>query len=667
MTFGFMQLLGIDVQQVSIASLILALGLLIDVPVVAGDGIKRALLEGMARATAAWMGPSRLAKAILFATITNIVAYLPFLAVSGAVGTFIYSLPVVLTASLVASYIVSMTFVPLLGRVILRTPHAKAASKGPSVAMRGYTRILGWCIDHRGWVLAGAVVLLAGSFGLARGLKVAFFPKDFAYLSYVDVWLPEDAPLSATKDKAIQADAVIREVAAEYGKAHGHGPDGVLESLTTFLGGGGPRFWFSVAPELQQLNYAQLLIQVKDKHDTHDLVPALQAALSTRIAGARLDVRELETGKPVGVPVAVRISGADIEQLRAVGEQVKAIFREIPTAERIRDDWGADTFSVALQVDPDRANLAGITNVDVALSSVMAMNGRAISQIYDDHRQIPILARMRSQERAELADIENLYVSSSRSQAKIPLRQVSKIDYRLQTEKLLRRDQFRAITVACFPTAGTLPSEVLKVAQPHIEKLSASLPPGYQLTISGEQEERKKGFAQLVVVLVISIVAIYLALLVQFKNAIKPLVVFGAIPFGVGAALLSLDLMDTPFGFMAFLGIISLIGVIVSHIIVLFDFIEEEREAGAPLREALVNAGVIRLRPVVITVAATVLGLVPLAMHGGPLWHPLCYAQIGGLTVATLITLVLVPVLYTIMIRDLRWISWSSSADSNLK
>jgi len=659
MTFGFMQVLGIDVQQVSIASLILALGLLIDVPVVAGDGIKRALLDGMKRSTAAWMGPSRLAKAILFATITNIVAYLPFLSVSGAVGTFIYSLPVVMTAALIASYIVSMTFVPLLGRVILRTPHPKAIAAGHNVLMRFYLRVLGTAIDRRGWVLGCAVILLAGSFSLARGLKVAFFPTDLSYLSYADVWLPEDAPLSATQEKATQADAIIREVAADYGKAHGRSPDDVLESITTFLGGGGPRFWFSVAPELQQLNYAQLIIQTRDKHETQDLVPLMQEALSTRIVGARLDVRQLETGKPVGVPVAVRIAGADIEQLRIIGEQVKSVLRAIPTADRIRDDWGADTFSVALQVDPDRANMAGLTNLDVALSSVMAMNGRAVSQVYDDNRQIPILARMRSQERAELSDIENLYVSSSRSQAKIPLRQVSRIDYRLQTEKIRRRDQFRAITVACFPTAGVLSSEVLKIAQPEIEKIAASLPQGYRMSISGEQEERQKGFAQLITVLVISIVCIYLALLIQFKNAIKPLVVFAAIPFGVGAALLSLGLMKTPFGFMAFLGIISLIGVIVSHIIVLFDFIEEQREEGAPLREALLKAGVMRLRPVVITVAATVLGLFPLALHGGPLWHPLCYAQIGGLTVATIITLILVPVLYTIMVRDLRWIDWS--------
>src|SRR5262249_49339075 len=184
------------------------------------------------------------------------------------------------------------------------------------------------------------------------------------------------------------------------------------------------------------------------------------------------------------------------------------------------------------------------------------------------------------------------------------------------------------------------------------------MPPGYQLTVGGEIEEQKKGFGQLAVVLGLSISAIFLALVIQFKSAVKPFIVFAAIPFGVGGALLSLTIAGAPFGFMAFLGIVSLIGVIVSHIIVLFDFIEEAHERGEPLREAVLDAGILRLRPVIMTVGATVLGLFPLAAHGGPLWEPLCYAQIGGLTVATFLTLLLVPVLYTIFVQDLRLVRW---------
>jgi multidrug efflux pump subunit AcrB len=354
----------------------------------------------------------------------------------------------------------------------------------------------------------------------------------------------------------------------------------------------------------------------------------------------------------------VRIAGDNIDELRALAEKVKGAFRALPTADRVRDDWGAETFTVKLEVDPDRANLAGVTNLDVAMSSAVAMNGRALSSLREGDRQIPIVARLRSEERAQLDDIQSLYVNSLRGTQKVPLGQVSRIAYRLETEKIRRRNQFRTITVSCFPIPGVLASEVVKAAAPSIAKIVTEAPPGYEVTIGGEKEEQEKGFAQLVVVLGLSIFAIFLALVVQFKSAMKPVVVFAAIPFGVAGALVSLAVMHAPFGFMAFLGIVSLIGVIVSHVIVLFDFIEEMHEKGEPLREALLDAGIVRLRPVLITVGATVLGLVPLAMHGGPLWQPLCYAQIGGLTIATVLTLVLVPVIYSAVVLDLKWIKW---------
>jgi multidrug efflux pump subunit AcrB len=660
LTFVTMHALGIDVQQISIASLILALGLLVDDPVVAGDAIKRSLADGWPRVVAAWLGPTKLARAILFATITNIAAYLPLLALGGDVGRFIFSLPVVLTCSLVASRIVSMTFIQLLGYVLLRPPRKPEPSleerRGRGFP-RVYRAVVGWAIDHRRLAFGAATLLLVAAFASARGLRTAFFPQDLSYLSYVDVWLPEDAPLSATRAKAEEAEQVIRRVAGEVGARHGDAE--LLQSVTTFVGGGAPRFWFSVSPELSQLNYAQLVMQVRDKHLTGELVAPLQAALS-RIPGARMDVRQLENGKPVGIPVAVRISGDDKTELRAIAERVKAAFRAVPVADRVRDDWGADAFTVKLEVDPDRANRAGVTNLDVALSSAVAMNGRTVSVLREGDKQIPIVSRLRAEERAQLLDIENLYVTSQRSTERVPLRQVSRLAYSLETEKIRRRDQFRAITVASFPVPGVLPSQVIAAATPAIETIAASVPPGYHVTVAGEQEEQKKGFGQLAVVLGLSISAIFLALVIQFKSGVKPVVVFAAIPFGVAGALVALLITGAPFGFMAFLGIVSLIGVIVSHIIVLFDFIEEMHERGEPLREALLDAGIMRLRPVLITVGATVLGLFPLAAHGGPLWEPLCYAQIGGLTVATFLTLLLVPVIYTIFVQDLRWIRWET-------
>jgi multidrug efflux pump subunit AcrB len=661
MTYGFMYLLGIDLQQISIASLIIALGLLVDDPVVAGDAIKRDLALGHPPLIAAWLGPTKLARAILFATITNIVAYLPFLTLPGDVGKFIYTLPIVLTCSLVASRLVSMTFIPMLGYYLLRP-----AKYEPTLHERRntgfgkhYYRVVGFAIDHRWLVLAASGLILFGAFSYAGRLKQAFFPKDYSYLSYVDVWLPEDSPLSATAETAREADDVIRETLDEWSKTHrSESGKPALKSITTFIGGGGPRFWFSVTPEVQQANYAQLIIEANDKHVTNQIIEPLQYALSSRIPGARLDVRQLENGKPVGIPVAFRIQGEDMQTLRDAAEQAKAVLRSTPLAERVRDSWGADSFSVKLAIETDRANLAGITNLDVATSAAISFSGKTVGQLREDDRLIPIVSRLRSAERAQLSDVENLYVRSSQNGTRVPIRQISQTSYAMTTEKIVRRDHYRTITVSAFPVQGVLASQVVAAVRAQMAALAETLPPGYRMSIAGEEEEQKKGFASLVVVLAISIAAIYLALVIQLKSAVKPLVVFAAIPYGVGGALVCLVLTGSPFGFMAFLGIISLIGVIVSHIIVLFDFIEEMHEAGEPLREALLDAGILRLRPVMITVAATVFALFPLASHGGPLWEPLCYAQIGGLTIATFLTLLLVPVIYAIFVLDLKIVPW---------
>jgi len=426
------------------------------------------------------------------------------------------------------------------------------------------------------------------------------------------------------------------------------------------VGGGGPRFWMSVTPEQQQINYAQILVQVRDKHDTQHLIGPLQRALSARVVGANLDVRQLETGAPVGIPVSLRISGEDIPTLRRLAAAARDILRSHPAAERVRDDWGAESFSVRLKIDPDKANLAGVSNLDVAASSATAMSGYQVTTLREGDQQIPVLARMRMEERARLSDVQNLYVYSTQGTQKVPLSLVSRIEYGLETEKLQRRNQFRTITVSAFPEDGVLASEVLNPLLPKVQALERSLPPGYRLEIAGEHEEQVKGFGELALVMAISAILIFLALVMQFKHAFKPFLVFAAIPYGMVGAVAALWVMGAPFGFMAFLGIASLIGVIVSHVIVLFDFIEEKHAEGEPLEQALLDAGIMRLRPVLITVGATVIALFPLAAHGGPLWEPLCYAQIGGLTVATVITLLLVPVLYAIAVLDLKLVRWAA-------
>jgi multidrug efflux pump subunit AcrB len=540
MTFGMMHLLGIDLQQISIASLIIALGLLVDDPVVAGDAIKRDLGLGHKPVVAAWLGPIKLATAIMFATLTNIVAYLPFLLLEGDPGKFLYSLAVVLTCALVASRLVSMTFIPLLGYYLLRPKLEPTIQERRSQGFAAfYYRIGGWTIDHRWRVLGGSFLFLIFGVIVARQLKPQFFPKDLSYLSYIDVWLPNDAPLIETDNAAARAEQIVRQVTEEYGKEHpSKEPNhSVLKSLTTFVGGGGPRFWFSVNPELQQLNYAQVIIQVSDKHDTNHLVDRLQSALAAGIPGARIDVRQLESGASVGIPVSLRLSGEDIHVLQKQADQLKQILLDVPMSRRVRDDWGSSGINILVDTYSDRANLAGISNQDVATSSSAATSGTRLTTLRDGDKQIPVVAKLRMEERATLSDLESLYIGSSQSAQKVPIGEVASLTTQMRLEKIRRRAQFRTITVSAFPSEGHLPSELLSAAMPRIKQLEANLPIGYHLAIGGEYEEQTKNFKSIAKVMGISIAAIFLALVFQFRNAVKPLIVFCAIPYGWSAHL----------------------------------------------------------------------------------------------------------------------------------
>ena len=673
MTFGIAYVLGIDLQQVSIATLIIALGLLVDVPVVSGDGIKRGLAEGLSRSIACWLGPTKLATAIFYATITNIIAYLPFLMLTGNTGEFLKSLPIVMTVSLLSALFVAMTFVPFLGYYIQRAP-AKPEPTIEERRQRGfygfYNRLVGKAIKHRWAVLGGSLVflLIGGLFG--SRLKTQFFPEDVQYWFYLDIWLPNDTPLSVTNDAATQAERVVRQVIENSPElhpkeSHAH----LLKSLTTFTGGGGPRFWFSVSPEMPQTNYAQMIVEVTDKEASPLLARPIQDALEKQVAGAWVTVRQLQTN-PVENPVELLISAQqdadatkeidDVRTLRQIARQAEDIVVQAPGISVLRDDWFPDNVQQRIQIDPDRANVVGITNADIANASTAAMSGATVGVFKEGDKNIPIVARLRMQERAQLADIKNLYVYSSQTNNRVPLLSVAAVGNSLETSRVARREHFRTISILCYPQPGVLASEVLEPILPKLQEFQKNLPPGYQLRIGGERAKQIDGFTNLKLVLLVSLLGIYLALLVQFNNAVKPLLVFAAAPYGVIGSLIALSIMHTPFGFMAFLGIASLIGVIVSHVIVLFDFIEEMHEKGEPLEQALPDAGIQRIRPVMITVLATILALFPLALEGGPLWQPLCYAQIGGLAVATFITLLLVPVLYSIFVLDLKIIRWDS-------
>ncbi len=509
LTFGAMYLLGIDIQQTSVATLIIALGLLVDDPVLAGDSIKRTMAEGNPNFVAAWLGPTKLATAIMYATVTNIVAYLPFLMVTGSTGDFLYSLPVVMTCSLVASRLVSMTFLPFLAYYLLR-PEKKAERTIEEMREAGfygwYARIARYSIEHRWKFFFGSLVFLVIGGIIFAQLKVAFFPEDVQYWSYIDVWLPNDVNLGATNETALRVEEMVHKQAEKFSAEHpGKGREPVLRYITSFVGGGGPRFWFSASPQLQQLNYAQVLIEVTDKEMTPQFIRELQPVLTASIPGARLDARQLLTN-PVDYPIEIRVSSTadvdarqedeDVRNLRRIADQVEEILRSSPLADRTRNEWGDDNTLVELTVDPDRANLAGVTNMDVANSSTSAISGSTVGILQEGQKQIPIVARARMTDRAHLSDVENLYVYASQDDSKIPLSQISSVNHDLVTGRILRYEQFRAMNIRSFPVVGHLSSEVLKDVMPRLQALEASLPPGYQMQIGGEYDKTKKRFQE---------------------------------------------------------------------------------------------------------------------------------------------------------------------------
>ncbi len=651
MTLGICQILGIDLQQVSIAAMIIALGLLVDDPVVAGDAINREIAHGHPRDIAAWLGPQKLARAILYATVTNCVAFLPLLLVKGPTGDFIYSLPVVVTVSLVSSRIVSMTFMPLLGYYVLRGQKGFEAAageggRGARVA-RYYTRFSEWCLDHKPIALGVSVAALAAGVACLPLIGSAFFPKDLHRVFSVNVYLAEGSPIRQTQEEALK---VIQAIEKLEGKN--------IRAYTTFVGQGGPRFWLSIVPEQRADNYSQILVHTVDSHVTQDVVGRLKRELPLLVPAARVTIEQLETGPPIGVPIQIRLFGDDIESLRRIAAQTKQQLREIPGTDNIHDDWDSEVLRVAVDINPDKASMAGITNQDVALLLQTGLSGLAPTYLREQDRRIPITFRLRSDERARIEEISNLDVFSSATNLRVPISQIAQFSTRLVSPKICRRAHQRCITVKCDTVPGVLASSVVGEMQQRLDGLARQWPPGYRFQFGGEYEEQRKGFDSVGLALLVSLAGIYLALVLQFNSVMKPLVVFAGVPFGLVGGTLGLLPFHTPFGFMAFLGVASLAGVIVSHVIVLFDYIEEACERGETLHRAVIDSALVRLRPVLVTVLATVGGLIPLAIEGGPLWQPMCYVQITGLLLATVVTLGIVPVTYVFFVENLKLIRW---------
>ena len=652
MTLVGMQMLHIPLQQISIAALIIALGMLVDVPVVASDGINRELHLGEPRLRAAWLGPLHLRHPMVFGTLINIFAFLPLLLLTGDKGEFMKSLPTVVTLALAAAFLVSVTFTPLVSFYVLRGQKGfdeggevrsfflfRYVDQGLAAVLPYYRAALRGAL-RRPWLVLGVGYSVLGlSCLLVPLLGDQFFPPAERNQLLVDIESPSTDSLTSIRATVDQAVELI--------KRHEE-----VISAAVFTGGTAPRFYYNVEPK-EPANYlAQILINTRRDDDVAGLLIKLREELDHSVPGVRCVVKQLEQGPPVKEPIQIRLSGDNLDKLRQLADLTAAELRAAG-GYHVFDDLGLRMPNIEIAIDQDRANSLGLNNQQIGAVAQASFTGLKLSELREGDRLIPILARGRIEERSEAEKIRGLYAPTPDGKA-VPFESFSTIKVQPEFVTIPHYNQLRTVTVKAYAPFGELPSQILDRARPGLAKIK--LEPGYQMRFAGEDEELRKNRAEMTLVMEMSLALISMTMVLQFKSVIKSVVVMLTVPLGLIGALLGLWVTGSPLGFMALLAMVSLAGVMVSHIIVLSDFIEHARAQGLPLEEALVQAGLARLRPVLVTVLATVGGLIPLFLTGGALWHPLTAVHIFGLLLATVMTLVMLPTLYYVFCAKLKFI-----------
>lgn len=653
-TFAVLHAIGVELHQVSISALIVVLGMVVDDAIVIADNYVEHLDRGTPRMEAAWRCATELWLPVLAATLTIIAAFLPMLIISGAVGEFIQALPVAVAVALACSYAVAMLLTPWLCRFFIRRglhpPQAEPGRKrfnAIGFMQSSYHLVIHAAMRRKALTLAGgAAVFVFGIVLLRTVVPERFFPTAERNQFVIHLWLPEGTRLEKT-------DEAVRRVEQHLRK------NPLVLSFASFVGDSAPRFYYNVDPEFPARNYAQIVVNTRSAEDTPPLVFRLRRELQQVAPEALTIVRELEQGTVMKAPVEVRIVSTedgeeDLGRLREWGEKVEAILRRTPGAEYVFHDFHEDAPELALRVDEEVANRLGFSHAALALQMAGGFSGLPVSTFWEGDRDIPVVLRLEEQYRSRFEDVGDAYVVSTLTGARVPLRSVARVEPEWRPSRILRRNGLRTLTVMTIPGEGRLPSAILKSAQKDLRALA--LPPGYRIEYGGEIEGQQETFGEMHVVMALSILMIFLILLFQFRSPVDALVVMMSIPLAVPGAVFGLILTGNPFSFTAFLGVISLSGVVVRNAIILVDYIHERQRAGAALETAALEAGERRLRPIFLTTAAAAVGVLPMILSGSSLWSPLASAIAVGLICSMFFTLVVVPVLYVVARRRaMRW------------
>ena len=645
LTLGVMPLLSIDLQQISIISLIIAIGMVVDAGIVAVDNIERLLAQGVDRQTAAWQGVSQLWFPLLTSTLVGMSSFVPFLLLGGGVGNFVHDLGLVVAISLSMSLLVAYFVTPIIGEWFAVPANAGTRNRALRWIETSFERLLEtlrgvyepvahFALRHA-WQTAGAallLVILAGAYIPRLGQQ--FFPPADRNQFIINVTAPDGTDLTATQRYVAQVERILDRHAD-------------ITNYAAFLGHGAPKIYYNVIPEASSTNYAQFVVNTTDVDTANRLINQLRAETQAQVAGARVDVKKLEQGPPVGAPIQIRLGGNDTHALATASAQVQALLHSVPGTFAVRDSAGTPSTKLAVNVDNTRASLAGVDEQQVRGLLALAYSGATPASIREEDRETPVVVRLPSDLRRDASALGSIPVRNAAGSA-VPLSEVASVALDTDTGLATVRDGQKIVTVSA-EVASRLPSAALADFRKAAKSLR--LPDGVSLTYAGEDEQSSKSLRQLLMALLVGLMLNQLILIVEFRVLRLSAVILSAVPLGLFGAVFGLGLTHSPFGFTAALGIAGLGGVVTNHTIVLFEYARRELEHGVSLEEALIIAGKKRIRPILLTVITSIVALLPLALSGGGLWPPFCWAIIFGLAGSMVMTLVAIPAIYRVVGR----------------
>ncbi|MDN8614680.1 efflux RND transporter permease subunit [Variovorax ginsengisoli] len=642
-TFLAMNYFGIGLHKISLGSLIIALGLLVDDAIIAVEMMVRKMEEGYDKVRAATFAYDVTAKPMLTGTLITAAGFLPIGLAKSVTGEYTFAIFAVTVIALVLSWFVSVYFVPYLGTLLLKVkphdPDAPPHELFDTPFYNAFRKSVNWCVEHR-WLTIGATVLVfaLGIVGMGK-VQQQFFPDSSRPEILVELWFPEGTSFAANEE-------VVKRVEQRMKEEEG------VDTVTSWIGSGVPRFYLPLDQVFQQTNVSQLLLLSKDLHWREKLRLRLPAVLAQEFPEARGRVKLLPNGPPVPYPVQFRVVGADPAQLRVRADEVKAVMRENAHMRGVNDNWNESVKVIRLEVDQDKARALGVTSQAIAQASRTMFSGTTVGQFRENDLLIDIVLRQSPDEREAISDIGNAYLPTSSGRS-IPLTQIAKPVFSWEPGVMWRWNRDYAITVQGDIVEGmqgaTVTNELLPQLRALEAKWAADGQGAYRIDVAGAVEESSKGSASIVAGVPIMLFLVFTLLMLQLHSFSRSLLVFITGPLGIVGVAGALLALNRPFGFVALLGVIALMGMIQRNAVILIDQIESDRAAGVPAWDAIVESAVRRLRPIVLTAAAAVLAMIPLSRS--VFWGPMAVAIMGGLIVATVLTLLALPAMYAACFR----------------